>query len=77
MAKIKVLVVDDSSVVRNVLTRELTKDSSIEVIGTAPDAFVARDKIVALRPDVITLDIEMPKMDVITILRKLMEWVPI
>ncbi len=77
MAKIKVLVVDDSSVVRNVLTRELTKDSSIEVIGTAPDAFVARDKIVALRPDVITLDIEMPKMDGITFLRKLMEWFPI
>ncbi len=77
MAKIKVLVVDDSPVVRNVLTRELTKDASFEVIGTAPDAFVARDKIVALRPDVITLDIEMPKMDGITFLRKLMEWFPI
>ncbi len=74
---IKVLVVDDSPVVRNVLTRELSKDAEIEVIGTAPDAFVARDKIVALRPDVITLDIEMPKMDGITFLRKLMEWYPI
>ncbi|MCC8180426.1 MAG: chemotaxis response regulator protein-glutamate methylesterase [Planctomycetes bacterium] len=77
MAKIKVLVVDDSPVVRNILTRELGKDSSIEVIGSAPDAFVARDKIVALRPDVITLDIEMPKMDGLTFLRKLMEWFPI
>ncbi len=77
MAKVRVLVVDDSSVVRNVLARELAKDSDIEIIGTAPDAFVARDKIVALRPDVITLDIEMPKMDGITFLRKLMEWFPI
>ena len=77
MAKVKVLVVDDSSVVRNVLTRELSRDPEIEVIGTAPDAFIARDKIVALRPDVITLDIEMPKMDGLTFLRKLMEWFPI
>ncbi|MCD8351106.1 MAG: chemotaxis response regulator protein-glutamate methylesterase [Planctomycetaceae bacterium] len=77
MASVRVLIVDDSPVVRNVLTRELSKDPSIEVIGTAPDAFVARDKIVALKPDVITLDIEMPKMDGITFLRKLMEWYPI
>ena len=77
MAKVKVLVVDDSSVVRNLLTKELSKDPGIEVIGTAPDAFIARDKIVAMRPDVITLDIEMPKMDGITFLRKLMEWFPI
>lgn len=77
MAKIKTLVVDDSPVVRNVLSRELSKDPEIEVIGSAPDAFVARDKIVAMRPDVITLDIEMPKMDGITFLRKLMEWFPI
>ncbi len=77
MAKVRVLVVDDSSVVRTVLTRELSKDPEIEIIGSAPDAFVARDKIVALRPDVITLDIEMPKMDGLTFLRKLMEWFPI
>ncbi|MCC8189994.1 MAG: chemotaxis response regulator protein-glutamate methylesterase [Planctomycetes bacterium] len=77
MAKIKVLVVDDSPLVRNLLSRELSKDPDIEVIGGAPDAFVARDKIVALRPDVITLDIEMPKMDGLTFLRKLMEWYPI
>ena len=75
--QIKVLVVDDSPVVRNVLTRELQKDPGINVIDTAPDAFVARDKIVALKPDVITLDIEMPKMDGLTFLRKLMEWFPI
>ncbi len=74
---IKVLVVDDSPLVRNVLTRELQKDPEIKVIDTAPDAFVARDKIVALKPDVITLDIEMPKMDGITFLKKLMEWYPI
>ncbi len=74
---IKVLVVDDSPVVRNVLKRELEKDSEIKVIDTAPDAFVARDKIVALKPDVITLDIEMPKMDGITFLKKLMEWYPL
>ncbi|MDR1533961.1 MAG: chemotaxis response regulator protein-glutamate methylesterase [Planctomycetota bacterium] len=77
MAKIKTLVVDDSLVVRNILSRELAKDPEIEVIGSAPDAFIARDKIVTLRPDVITLDIEMPKMDGLTFLRKLMEWFPI
>lgn len=74
---IKVVVVDDSAVVRNVLTRELQKDPEIKVVGAAPDAFAARDMIVALKPDVITLDIEMPKMDGITFLRKLMEWYPI
>ncbi|MDR1612573.1 MAG: chemotaxis response regulator protein-glutamate methylesterase [Planctomycetota bacterium] len=77
MPKVRVLVVDDSSLVRTLLTKELSKDPDIEVIGSAPDAFVARDMIVALRPDVITLDIEMPKMDGITFLRKLMEWFPI
>ena len=77
MAKIKTLVVDDSPVVRNVLSRELSKDPDIEVIGTAQDAFVARDKIVVMKPDVITLDIEMPKMDGLTFLKKLMEWFPI
>ena len=60
---IRVLVVDDSAVVRKIFTTELERDPGIEVIGTAPDPYVARDKIVALRPDVITLDIEMPRMD--------------
>jgi chemotaxis response regulator CheB len=60
---IKVLIVDDSAVVRSILTSELSKHKDIEVIGTAVDPYVARDKIVKLRPDVITLDIEMPRMD--------------
>ncbi len=75
--KIKVLVVDDSAVVREVLTRELARHPRIEVVGTAPDPYVARDKIVRLSPDVMTLDIEMPRMDGITFLRKVMEHHPI
>lgn len=74
---IKVLVVDDSAVVRQTLERELAKDPEIEVVGTAIDPFVARDKIVSLKPDVITLDIEMPRMDGITFLRKLMKHYPV
>jgi len=70
--KIKVLIVDDSAVVRNILSEELKKIRCIEVVGTAPDPFIARDKILKLKPDVITLDIEMPKMDGITFLEKLM-----
>ena len=60
---IKVLIVDDSAVVRQTFERELSKASDIEIVGTAPDPYIARDKIVELRPDVITLDIEMPRMD--------------
>ena len=77
MAKIKVLVVDDSAVVRQILTRELSRDRELEVVGTAPDPYVARDKIVQLTPDVITLDVEMPRMDGVTFLRKLMKHHPI
>ena len=73
---IKVLIVDDSAMVRQVFVRELAKERDIEVVGTAPDPYVARDKIVALRPDVITLDIEMPRMDGLTFLRKLMKHFP-
>ncbi len=69
---VKVLIVDDSAVVRQILTRELSRDPGIQVVGTAPDPYVARDKIVELCPDVITLDVEMPRMDGITFLRKLM-----
>lgn len=69
---IKVLVVDDSAVVRQTFERELVKDPEINVVGTATDPYVARDMIVSLKPDVITLDIEMPRMDGITFLRKLM-----
>jgi two-component system, chemotaxis family, protein-glutamate methylesterase/glutaminase len=74
---IKVLVVDDSAVVRQILSQELAKDGEIEVVGTACDPYVARDKIVQLDPDVLTLDIEMPRMDGLTFLRKLMHYKPI
>lgn len=75
--KIRVLIVDDSAVVREVFSRELSADPQLEVIGTAPDPFVARDKIVNLKPDVVTLDIEMPRMDGVTFLRKLMKYYPL
>jgi len=74
---VKVLIVDDSAVVRNIFTKELSYDPEIEVVGTAPDPYVARDRIVKLKPDVITLDIEMPRMDGLTFLRKLMKHYPI
>ncbi len=74
--KIKVLIVDDSAVVRQVLTTQLSQDPDIEIVGTAPDPFIARDKILALQPDIITLDVEMPKMDGITFLKKLMASMP-
>ncbi len=74
---IKVLVVDDSAVVRSTFVNELSRDPEIEVVGTAPDPYVARDKIVTLHPDVITLDIEMPRMDGITFLKKLMRFFPL
>jgi two-component system chemotaxis response regulator CheB len=74
---IGVLVVDDSSIVRQVLARELSRQPGIRVLGTAPDPFVARDMILQLKPDVVTLDIEMPRMDGLTFLRKLMKYHPI
>jgi two-component system chemotaxis response regulator CheB len=74
--KIKVLIVDDSAVVRKILSRELAQHKDIEVVGTAPDPYAARDKIVALQPDVLTLDVEMPRMDGITFLGKLMKYHP-
>lgn len=74
---IRVLVVDDSSIVRQTLERELSKDSQLLVVGTAPDPYIARDKIVQLQPDVITLDIEMPRMDGLTFLKKLMKHYPV
>ncbi|HAS83956.1 MAG TPA: chemotaxis response regulator protein-glutamate methylesterase [Verrucomicrobia bacterium] len=73
---IRVLVVDDSAIVRQVLTRELQRYPDIELVGTAPDPYVARDKIVQLKPDVMLLDIEMPRMDGVTFLRKLMHHRP-
>jgi two-component system chemotaxis response regulator CheB len=73
---IKVLIVDDSALVRKVLTEELSRYSDIEVVGGAIDPYVARDKIVRLKPDVITLDIEMPRMDGLSFLSKLMKFYP-
>ncbi|MFN3163982.1 MAG: response regulator, partial [Pseudohongiellaceae bacterium] len=75
--KTKVLVVDDSALVRKIMTDVLSSDPGLEVIGTAVDAHAARDKIKRLHPDVITLDIEMPKMDGITFLRNLMRLNPL
>jgi len=77
MSIIKVLVVDDSAIVRKIFTEELSGERGIEVVGTAPDPYVARDKIVRLKPDVVTLDIEMPRMDGITFLKKLMKYYPL
>ena len=74
--KIGVLIVDDSAIVRKILSRQLSQHRGIEVLGTAPDPYIARDKIVALDPDVLTLDVEMPRMDGITFLRKLMQHRP-
>ncbi len=76
IGKIKVLIVDDSAMVRKMLAEELSRDPAIEVAGVAPDPFVARDMIVALAPDVIILDIEMPRMDGLTFLQKLMRYLP-
>ena len=76
MKQIKVLIVDDSAIVRKVFSEELSRYPDIQVVGTAPDPFAARDKIVFLQPDVITLDIEMPRMDGLTFLKKLMKFHP-
>lgn len=75
-SRIKVLVVDDSAIVRKLLTEELGKDHDIEVVGTAIDPYVARDQILKLKPDVLTLDIEMPRMDGLTFLKILMKHHP-
>ncbi len=76
-AKIRVLIVDDSATFRMLISKVLSADPEIEVVGFAPDPFVAREKIVELQPDVITLDIEMPKMDGVTFLGKLMSHYPV
>ena len=77
MSKIKVLIIDDSALVRQVMTKILNSDSAIEVVGTAQDPFDAREKIKKLKPDVLTLDVEMPKMDGITFLSNLMRLHPL
>lgn len=74
---IKVFIIDDSAVVRETLQQILTNDSEIEVVGTAADPYIAARKLQSLVPDVITLDIEMPRMDGLTFLRKLMSQYPL
>ena len=76
-APARVLIVEDSSVVRKLLSEQLARQPGIEVVGAAPDPFVARDLIVQHKPDVVTLDIEMPRMDGLTFLRKLMKYHPV
>ena len=70
--KIRVLVVDDSALMREVLSEILSHDPGIQVVGTASDPYVAREKILSLQPDVLTLDVEMPRMDGLSFLEKLM-----
>jgi two-component system, chemotaxis family, protein-glutamate methylesterase/glutaminase len=74
---IRVLVVDDSAVVRRALSEGLSRYPDIEVVGTAMDPYVARDKIIELRPDVLTLDVEMPRMDGLSFLERLMQHYPL
>ncbi len=74
--EIKVLIVDDSAVVRTILKQELGKFSDIRIIDTAPDPYIAREKIIEHDPDVVLLDVEMPRMDGITFLEKLMKAKP-
>jgi two-component system chemotaxis response regulator CheB len=76
VSKIKVLIVDDSAIVRKLLSEALSAEPDIEVVGVAPDPYVAREKILRLNPDVLTLDIEMPRMDGLTFLKKVMQYRP-
>jgi two-component system, chemotaxis family, protein-glutamate methylesterase/glutaminase len=75
--RIRVLIVDDSAIVRKILADAIAAEPDLEVAGTAPDPYIARDKILALSPDVLTLDIEMPRMDGLTFLKKLMRYHPL
>jgi two-component system chemotaxis response regulator CheB len=77
MSKVKVLVVDDSALVRSMLQEMLGADPEIEVVGTASDPYDAREKVKELHPDVLTLDVEMPKMDGVTFLKNLMRLHPL
>ena len=77
MKKVRVLIVDDSALARSIIQAGLAKDPGIEVVGSASDPFVARDKLIELRPDVMTLDVEMPRMDGVEFLRRLMPQYPI
>jgi two-component system chemotaxis response regulator CheB len=77
MQKVRVLIVDDAALVRRMLTDMLHTDPMIEVVGTASDPYIAREKIKRLHPDVLTLDVEMPRMDGLTFLRNLMRLHPL
>jgi len=74
--KVKVLIVDDSAVIRQILSQIISSHDDMEVVGTAADPYIAREKIKQLVPDVITLDVEMPRMDGITFLKNLMRLRP-
>jgi two-component system chemotaxis response regulator CheB len=74
---IRVLIVDDSAIVRKMLADAIRDEPDLEVVGTAADPFIARDLILQHAPDVLTLDIEMPRMDGLTFLRRLMEHHPL
>src|SRR3954470_3141650 len=76
LSKIRLLVVDDSSVARTMIAESLAGDPRIEVIATAVDPYIAREKILSLHPDVMTLDIEMPRMDGLTFLKLIMRHRP-
>ena len=76
MTKIRVLIVDDSAVIRRLLEKFLSSSPDIEVVGSAADPYIARDKLVQLKPDVMTLDVEMPRMDGISFLEKVMQHMP-
>ena len=75
--KIRVLVVDDSALARRAIMTALSSDPELEIVGGAEDPYVAREKILELEPDVITLDLEMPRMDGLTFLKILQEHHPI
>ena len=76
MSKIRVLIIDDSALVRSLLTEIVSHAPDLEVVGSAPDPLVAREMIRALNPDVLTLDVEMPKMDGLDFLERLMRLRP-
>jgi two-component system chemotaxis response regulator CheB len=76
LRKIRVLVIDDSAIVRKILSETIDSEADMEVVGTAPDPIIGLDKIRRLKPDVLTLDIEMPRMDGLTFLKQLMQTQP-